>query len=118
MLVSSNFLIFQQSFLPCWRILRRIKDCLLQSLSLEESKICPFGKFLLLDCRVLTTLIKKAFENIVGEGEKVGKQHLLLFPLCFLLPPTTNSRISAACKLSSANVLKLAKSKLLTTGRG
>ena len=25
-----------------------------------------------------------AFENIMGKGENAGKQHFLLFPLCFL----------------------------------
>ena len=27
---------------------------------------------------------KMHFENIVGKGENVGKQHFLLFPHCFL----------------------------------
>ena len=33
--------------------------------------------------RLLTTLDKKAFENIVGKGENAGNQHFLLFPQCF-----------------------------------
>ena len=33
---------------------------------------------------VLTTFLKKAFENIVGKGENAGHQHFFLFPLCFL----------------------------------
>ena len=33
---------------------------------------------------VFTELQKKAFENIVGEGENVGNQHFSLFPPCFL----------------------------------
>ena len=34
--------------------------------------------------RLLTTLEKKPFENIAGEGENAGNQHFLLFPQCFL----------------------------------
>ena len=34
--------------------------------------------------RPLTTLKKKAFENIVGKGEKAGFQHFLLFLQYFL----------------------------------
>ena len=33
---------------------------------------------------LLTTLIKKAFKNIVEKGENAGNQHFLLFPQCFL----------------------------------
>ena len=34
--------------------------------------------------RVLPTLFKTPFENIVEKGENSGYQHFLLFPLCFL----------------------------------
>ena len=34
--------------------------------------------------RVLTTLDKMAFENIVGKGKNAGNQRFLLFPQCFL----------------------------------
>ena len=34
--------------------------------------------------QLLTTLRKKAFENIVGKGENAGYQPFLLFPQCFL----------------------------------
>ena len=34
--------------------------------------------------RLLTTLRKKAFEDIVGNGENAGNQHFLHFPQCFL----------------------------------
>ena len=34
--------------------------------------------------RVLTTLGKEPFENIVGKGENAGIQHFLLFSKCFL----------------------------------
>ena len=33
---------------------------------------------------LLTTLKKRAFENILGKGENASKQHFLLFPQCFL----------------------------------
>ena len=33
--------------------------------------------------RLLTTLYKKPFEDIVGKGENAGNQHFLLFPQCF-----------------------------------
>ena len=33
--------------------------------------------------RVLTTITKQAFENIVGKGENAGNQHFLLFPTKF-----------------------------------
>ena len=34
--------------------------------------------------RLLTTLRRKPFENIVGKGENAGNLHFLLFPHCFL----------------------------------
>ena len=34
--------------------------------------------------RLLTSLGKKALENIVGKGENASNQHFLLFPQCFL----------------------------------
>ena len=37
--------------------------------------------------RLLTTLRKKPFENIVGKGENAGNQHFLLLPQCFLPSP-------------------------------
>ena len=33
--------------------------------------------------RLLTTLKKKAFENIVGKVENAGNQHFLLYLQCF-----------------------------------
>ena len=33
--------------------------------------------------RVLTTITKQAFENIVGKRENAGNQHFLLFPTKF-----------------------------------
>ena len=40
-----------------------------------------------IETRLLTTLRKKPFENIVGKGENAGNQHFLLFPQCFLTFP-------------------------------
>ena len=37
--------------------------------------------------RLLTTLEKKAFENIAEKGKIAGNQHFLLFPQCILLFP-------------------------------
>ena len=37
--------------------------------------------------RLLTTLKRKIFENIVGKGENAGNQHFLLYPQCFLFFP-------------------------------
>ena len=36
------------------------------------------------ESRLLMTLYKKPFENIVGKLENAGNQHFLLFPQCFL----------------------------------
>ena len=41
--------------------------------------------------RLLTTLRKEAFENILGKGENAGHQHFLLFPKCF---PSSQKQIS------------------------
>ena len=41
---------------------------------------------LIIQSRLLMTLGKKPFENIVV-GENAGNQHFLLFPLCFLSFP-------------------------------
>ena len=35
-------------------------------------------------CRLLKTVRKVTFENIVGKEENAGYQHFLLFPQCFL----------------------------------
>ena len=37
--------------------------------------------------RLLMTLRKRPFKNIVGKGEIAGNQHFLLFPQCFLPIP-------------------------------
>ena len=63
------------------------------------------------------TPIGKPFENIVGKGENAGKQHLLLFPQCFLPYRKQISILEPLLFLSSANALNLAKSKILSFGK-
>ena len=57
-----------------------------KSLSLEESKIWYSVKVkpFVTHSRLLTTLTKKAFENIVGKEGNAGNQHFLLSPQSFL----------------------------------
>ena len=47
--------------------------------------------------RLLMTLKKKPFDNIVGKGENVGNQHFLLFPHCFLPIPIRISVVMLRC---------------------
>ena len=51
--------------------------------------------------RLLTTLRKEAFENILGKGENAGNQHFLLFPKMFLPFPKQISFFKAhlICRL-------------------
>ena len=49
-----------------------IQDCVVQ------------GKLFTTQSRLLMTLLKEPFENIVGKGENAGNQHFLLCPQCFL----------------------------------
>ena len=44
-------------------------------------------------------LREMAFENIVGKGENGGKQHLPLFPQCFLPCQDRNHYFSTICHL-------------------
>ena len=44
--------------------------------------------------RLLTTIEKKAFENIVGKGENADNQYFVLFSHCFLLIPQQTSILS------------------------
>ena len=77
--------------------------------------------------RLLTTLYKKSFENIVGgKGENAAYQHFLLFPHVFYpsrnspLPtmfstlPETNFNLLVTIILSSANPFNLDPSKILS----
>ena len=80
------------------------------ALNLDLPKILLCGK-------ELTTLRKKAFENIMGKGENVGNNPFLLFPQYFLSFPKTNFSIWDTIILSSANAFSLAKSKILSCGK-
>ena len=60
----------------------------------------------------LATFNKKAFENIVGQGENAGNQHFLLFPQCFLLDKFHVITITSY-KLPSTDTFHLNKSKSL-----
>ena len=66
--------------------------------------------------RLLTTLEKTPFENIVGKGENAGNQHISLFPHCCLSIP---ERIcfSVTFILSSANAMNFDQSENLSFGR-
>ena len=59
--------------------------------------------------RVLTTMKKRAFENLVGKGENAGYQHFLLFSQGFLHCQTITT-----VNLSSANGFNLDKSTILS----
>ena len=50
-----------------------------------RSKLSILTPFFTAQSRLLTTLGKKPFENIVGKGENAGNQHFLLFQQRFLL---------------------------------
>ena len=50
----------------------------------KASKLVIMGKDFTTQSRLLTTLRKKLFENIVGKGENAHNQHFLLFSQCFL----------------------------------
>ena len=52
-------------------ILSKVKENLLLQIQLFTTQ-----------SRLLTTLGKEAFKNIVGKGENAGSQHFLLFPQC------------------------------------
>ena len=51
--------------------------------------------------RLLKTLTKRPFENILGKGENAGNQHFLLFPECFLPLPEEISifQLHVFCRL-------------------
>ena len=64
--------------------------------------------------RILTTLKKFPFENIVRKGENCWLQAFLLFPPCF--QPYQEKFISATMKLPSGHAFELVKDKLLYFG--
>ena len=50
----------------------------------EAGASCHAVKPFTTQSRLLTTLRKEPFENLVGNGENAGNQHSLNFPQCFL----------------------------------
>ena len=63
--------------------------------------------------RLLTTLKKKPFANIVGKGENAGNQHFLLFPQFFF----TQRQKLLFYYLSSASALNSDQSRILLYGK-
>ena len=55
---------------------------------------------------LLSTLLKKPFENKVGRGENADNQHLLLFPQCFLPFPKqiSNFQLHIFCRLQVLSI--------------
>ena len=68
--------------------------------------------------RLLMTLYKKPFENIVGNGENAGNQHFLLFPECFLPFLKQISIFQLHLFFLSANAFNLGQCKLLLFSKG
>ena len=74
--------------------------------------------------KILMTLRRKTFENIVGKGENAGHQHFLLFPQCLLPFPNQISTflLHLFCRLQMLSIwtsLKfccMVKSLLLSAG--
>ena len=68
--------------------------------------------------RLLTTLRKKSFANIVEKGENAGNQHFLLFPQCFFYPSKIKFQVLIhTFELSSANAFNLDRFKILSFGK-
>ena len=56
--------------------------------------------------KLLLTLRKKPYENIVGKGENAGNQHFLFFPQCFLPIPKRISvfKLHLFCRLQMLSI--------------
>ena len=68
--------------------------------------------------RLLTTIKKKPFENIMRKGENTGNQHFLLLPQCFLLYQKIRDHIFLLeFNLLTANPLNSVLSKHLSLGK-
>ena len=84
---NEKFLLFSQCFLPYMALIFLFQctlKCCMQYISIWTSlNFCNW----LTQSRLLTTLKKKPFENIVGNAENAGYQHFLHFPKCFLPIP-------------------------------
>ena len=75
---NQYFLLFPQCFVPHFSFY--IDKVLV--LSFDNLQIIPVQLFTT-QSRLLTTLRKRPFENIVGKQETGGDQHFLLFQQCF-----------------------------------
>ena len=75
------------------------------------------GSLFTTQSRLLTSLYKKPFENIVGKRENAGNQHFLRFQQCFLRFRKQISIFSVTFILSSANAFSLEQSKYLLFGK-
>ena len=103
-----HFLTFTQCFLP-------------NQICLSVWSFMPYQQYfnyltLTTQSRLLTTLRKNAFENIMGKGENAGNQHFLLFPQ-FSTLLKTNFYVWAIFILSSADAFNLDQSKILSFGK-
>ena len=63
------------------------------------------------------TLRKKAFENIVGNGENAGTPAFSPFPACFSTLPDSNFSLWVTFILLSANALNLDRSGIWLLGK-
>ena len=65
---------------------------------------------------LLTTLRKKAFENILGIGENAGNQHFLLFQQSFLYfsKQISTFKLHLFCRLRFAKAFNLEECKFLS----
>ena len=68
------------------------------------------------ESQLLTTLKKKALENIVEKGENVGNQHFPLFPPYFPFLPDREIVNLATFNVSSANAFNLVTSRVWSSG--
>ena len=67
--------------------------------------------------RLLTTLRKKPFENIVGKRENACNQRVLFLPKCFSIFPerTSNFQLHLFCRLQTHSIF--GRSKILLFGK-
>ena len=68
--------------------------------------------------KILTTLKKKVFENIVRKGEIPCNQHFLLFRTMLSTCPITKFSFLVTFTLSSANAFSSEQTKILSFGNG
>ena len=80
--IAANWNIYQALPLQDWD-LDGVIDILIVNGGdpMKDPEVCIF---LMTHSRLVTTLKKKHFENVVGKGENAGNQYFLLFPQYFL----------------------------------